>query len=252
MQSCLDLGFGQKPLATMLRVIAGEREAQQRVRDRVSWVWSGPSDAKFPSRDTSVVVQELFKQARRSVLLMTYAFEKAKRPAEFSRSWPIAWPSDPRSKLLSAQISSLCRISRKNTRKQPRGLRRSFRQKYGLGHIAEGLLRPTVSLTQQGKDRASLHAKILVVDSEVALVTSANFTRPPTSATLRLACWFVIRNRHRTSQPGVSTNRQQHSTKVHLSLRSMKSAFPGVFVNSSIFCEACNLGRLLHANVLAK
>lgn len=176
LKAYLDLGFGQKPLAMLLRVIAAEREAQQRVRDRVSWVWSGPSDAKFPSRDTSVVVQELFKRARRSVLLMTYAFDKGEKSRRVFEVLADRMAESP--ELEVAFCANLQPLQEKAEKTEDAIAR--FKAQF-IAEVWPWAKLPPVyydprSLTQQGKDRASLHAKILVVDNEVALVTSANFT----------------------------------------------------------------------------
>ncbi len=172
----LDLGFGQKPLAMMLRVIAGEREAQQRVRDRVSWVWSGPSDAKFPSRDTSVVVQELFKQARRSVLLMTYAFDKGEKSRRVFEVLANRMAESPELEVtFCANLQPLQNNSEKHEEAIAR-FKAQFQTEVWPWATLPSVYYDPRSLTQNGKDKASLHAKCLVVDQEVALVTSANFT----------------------------------------------------------------------------
>ena len=58
----------------------------------------------------------------------------------------------------------------------------------------------TITVTGNGpQTKAALHAKCVVVDRAVAFVSSANFTKPPRTATssrrahqIRLACWYII------------------------------------------------------------
>ena len=53
----------------MLRLLAEERAAAQAIADRVELVWSGTEVMAGASRDTAVVVQELFREAREAVPL---------------------------------------------------------------------------------------------------------------------------------------------------------------------------------------
>lgn len=176
LQLCFDQGFAPRPLASMLRAIASEREAQQRVRDRVSLVWSGPSDAQFASRDTSVVVQDLFKQARRSVLLMTYAFDRGEKARKVFEV--LADRMTEQAKLevtFCANLQPFHASAESPTNAIARFVA-EFRAEVWPWPTLPRVYYDPRSLTQQGKERASLHAKCLVVDNKVALVTSANFT----------------------------------------------------------------------------
>src|SRR5688500_9324153 len=53
-------GMRATELAYLLRAIAQERAAGQRIADRIELVWSGPEHSSSGSRDTGVVVRELF------------------------------------------------------------------------------------------------------------------------------------------------------------------------------------------------
>lgn len=69
-------GMGAMSLTAILRVMAAERRESQRLQDRVELVWSGPELVASASRDTSVVVRNLFRDARASVLIANYAFDR--------------------------------------------------------------------------------------------------------------------------------------------------------------------------------
>src|SRR5439155_23994228 len=72
-------GVGPEPLAHMLRLLGEERSEQQRAGDRVELVWSGPEVESAGTRDTGVVVRELFAEARHSVLVAGFAVWQGKR-----------------------------------------------------------------------------------------------------------------------------------------------------------------------------
>lgn len=59
-------------VANVLAMLAGERRgADETARRRVELVWSGP-EGKGQSRDTAIVIGELFAKAQRKVLMSTY------------------------------------------------------------------------------------------------------------------------------------------------------------------------------------
>ena len=66
-------GMQPAQLAYLLRALATEREAAQRTTDRIELVWTGPERTSSASRDTGVVVRELFSAARHSVYVAGFA-----------------------------------------------------------------------------------------------------------------------------------------------------------------------------------
>ena len=66
-------GMAPAHIAHMIRLLAEERAAAQAIADRVALVWSGTEVMAGSSRETAVVVQELFREARDSVLFGTLA-----------------------------------------------------------------------------------------------------------------------------------------------------------------------------------
>ena len=67
------LGLPPAGIAHVLRLLATERQLAQQASDRTELVWTGPETHSARSRDTSVVVRELFASAERSVLVSSYA-----------------------------------------------------------------------------------------------------------------------------------------------------------------------------------
>ena len=62
----------------MLRIVITERESVQRTADQMELVWTGPDTEGAHSRDTGVIVRELFAQAHKSVLVSGFAVFQGK------------------------------------------------------------------------------------------------------------------------------------------------------------------------------
>jgi len=78
-------GRGPRQIARMLGLVIRERAEVQRIEDRVELVWSPAEFDEVDSRDTSVVVQDLFRRATRCILIVTYVLDDgAKAQALFA------------------------------------------------------------------------------------------------------------------------------------------------------------------------
>ncbi len=169
-------GMAPAHIAYMLRLLAEERAAAQAITDRVALVWSGTEVMVGRSRDTAVVVQELFREARESVLIASYALDTgSKAEALFG---PLAKRMDAEPDLEVRLFVNVHRKHRDDTADAV--LLREFADAFRL-EIWPGKRLPEVfhdprSLTTDGKKRACLHAKCIVIDEDRALITSANFT----------------------------------------------------------------------------
>jgi hypothetical protein len=135
-------------------------------------VWTGPESSLAQSRDTSVVVRELFTAAERSVVVSTFVIRHAERVFAALGARLDAMPT------LTARI--FVHIERRWTDTR---LDAMIIAEYAQGLAAAwpGTRRPEVYYDPRGLSsdpalRPSWHAKCVVVDEQVALVTSANFT----------------------------------------------------------------------------
>jgi len=169
-------GMAPRHVARLLRAIAAERAALQAVADRVELVWSGTEEPGSMTRDTAVVVQELFRGARKSVLVASYVVDRlAKADVLFG---PLAERMDADPELA---VRLFLNVERKYGDETPDAvLLRQFADEF-RGRVWPGVRLPEVfhdprALAGGGKTRACLHAKCVVVDEDRALVTSANFT----------------------------------------------------------------------------
>ena len=75
-------GMQEQHLAYMLRLLAQKRQQSQAQRDAIDLVWTGEDFLGSESRDTRVVVKELFSKAHKSVLISSYALDTGKKAKE--------------------------------------------------------------------------------------------------------------------------------------------------------------------------
>jgi phosphatidylserine/phosphatidylglycerophosphate/cardiolipin synthase-like enzyme len=166
---------GMQPahIAECLQLLATEREANQQTVDRLQLVWTGPDVPGSVSRDTGVVMKELFTSARRAVLLSSFT---VRRGNEVFAPLAEAVGRNP-----SLDVRLAVNVGRDGDFATP--------QHQILTRFAEGFWqnhwpwqkRPCVyydprALSTDPAICASLHAKCIVIDDEIAFVTSANFT----------------------------------------------------------------------------
>ncbi len=164
---------GAMQAAAVLSMVAAERgAAAAQARRRVELVWSGP-EGKAQSRDTAIVISELFTKAQRKVLMSTYnvgwkrglfgpLVEKMQRNASFELTMfvHINW--------------ELTKDYIKSGEEPVAAFRRWFVETHwGDVRLPDVYYDPRALLE---KHSPKLHAKCVIVDDAVALVTSANFS----------------------------------------------------------------------------
>lgn len=166
-------GLGPAQLAYTLRVVAAERERTLRSGDHVELVWSGPELAGAVSRDTAVVVRELFSCARQTVLVSGYAVYQGR--LVFAT---LAENMDARPELRTRMFVNVHREARdeRSDAELTREFADRFREREWPGRRLPEVFYDPRSLSREPGPRACLHAKCVVVDSAAAFVTSANFT----------------------------------------------------------------------------
>ncbi len=170
LQELVSDGLEARHLARFLRLLADERKDSESGRDALELVWTGP-DASAPGRDTSVVVRDLFQHARNEILVSTYAIQNGK--TVFA---PLAVRMDADPALAVTLVVDIHRKEHKSVEAHIQGFVHVFRTYDWPGKRFPTVYFDPRSLEDDPEARASLHAKCLVVDREVAFVTSANFT----------------------------------------------------------------------------
>jgi len=139
----------------------------------IDLVISGPEVTGIPTADTGATVQTLIENAQDEVLLIGYAVHNGKRLfrrlAERMEQTPslcvkfhLDIPRKPTDTSLSSEIV--------------RRFARDFVTKHWPGKLLPKMYYDPRSLANSTQEKASLHAKCVIVDRRAALVTSANFT----------------------------------------------------------------------------
>jgi phosphatidylserine/phosphatidylglycerophosphate/cardiolipin synthase-like enzyme len=165
-------GMSGRHLAMLLTLAADAVEARMMRETAAELVWSGPESLHAHCRDTLIVLDELFSSAHRSVLVSTFVVHQPDRVFA----------------TLGARLDAVPSLTAKLFVNVDRKIGDTRLESVLLGDYARllaekwpGTRRPEVyfdprGLTTDEHVRASWHAKCVVVDEEVAFVTSANFT----------------------------------------------------------------------------
>lgn len=170
------IGVHSQHIAYTLRLLAEERSTSQAVSDRTDLVWTGPEIAGSQSRDTAIVVRELFSTAKISVLISSFAIDKGHKARELFTVLAERMDTNPK-----LNVRMFLNVKRLHNSEVPtstllREFASTFRQDIWPGQRLPELFHDPRSLTVGVESKACLHAKCVVVDQERVLVTSANFT----------------------------------------------------------------------------
>lgn len=163
-------------IAYTLNLLAAERIATQQVRDRVELVWTGQEVAGSESRDTAVVVRELFNTAKRSVLISSFVIDRGEKARNLFEG--LAKRMDADSGLRVRMFLNIQRPHR-NEELETTLLQRfaeTFRKEIWTGNRLPEVFYDPRALALGTEVKACLHAKCVVVDEERVFITSANFT----------------------------------------------------------------------------
>lgn len=172
-----DAGLGAAGLSAALRLVLSERQRAKGLSDRVGLVWSGPDGGGSQSRGTATVVRELFRQAKRDVLVVSYAIDP--KPEKVSALFgDLAKRMDAEPAL---QVRLCLNVQRPFDDTTPaeellKAFTTALRTRLWPGKRLPEVYHDPRALAVGHDQRACLHAKFVVVDGETAFVTSANFT----------------------------------------------------------------------------
>lgn len=169
-----DSGTPPAGIARSLDLLASAFTERPAVGDLLDLVVTGPATSGAANRDTSVVVSDLFRNAKATVLLAGYAVYGGRRVFQALGERMQSVPS--------LKVKMFLDISRKHgdTSTSEEIVKRfvhNFRTTEWPVHVAlpEIYYDPRSLLTQR-VDRAVLHAKCIVIDGEKVFISSANFT----------------------------------------------------------------------------
>ncbi|MCR9293802.1 MAG: DISARM system phospholipase D-like protein DrmC [bacterium] len=174
LQALSTKGFTPNQIADVLCLIRDDRNSRDAREPAIDLVTSGPEADGVSNRDTAVVVDEMFKHAENSVLVVGYAvyqgqkvFESlANRMAERPDLDVVFFLDIPRNKGEDTKQEIV--VSRYVTR---------FKEKqWPAGKRLPSVFYDPRSSADVEVIRSSLHAKCIIVDRKQVFVSSANFT----------------------------------------------------------------------------
>ena len=163
-------------IARGVALLAEERAAAQAMSDRIELVWSPPELDQVDFRDTSVVVQELFRRAERSVLIVTYVFDHGDKAEAIFGELAARMDAEP-----GLAVRIIANIKRDHGDDTPaatleRAFAKRLREKVWPGERLPEVYFYARALATDVNEHAVLHAKLVVIDGRQTFVTSANFT----------------------------------------------------------------------------
>lgn len=171
LQCCVSQGWKMDQLGQVCMAVAGATSSKP--ISPFDLVLSGPDVTGSPTRDTQAVMQSLLAEAKHEVLLVGYVIHNAEN---LFRPLASRMKSDP-----TLKVQLCLDLKRKwNDVRSDAEIAGEFANEFVDSHWPWHPL-PSVffdprSLDHSSKTRSSLHAKCIVVDRRIALVTSANFT----------------------------------------------------------------------------
>lgn len=169
-------GMQSAHIAYMLKLMAQERAISHQIQEQIDLVWTGPEVPGAESRNTAVVVRELFSSARYSVLISSFAIDQGTKGHELFRPLANLMDANP-----SLSVRMFLNVKRKYKDETPtttvlRGFSESFRKHVWPGKRLPEVFHDPRALELSTNSNACLHAKTVVVDEERVFITSANFT----------------------------------------------------------------------------
>lgn len=176
-QHCLEgmreQGMSTRQMALLVDAVVGARAIVGEPQQLFDLVISGPEVAGVPIADTAATIQTLIESAQTEILLVGYAVHNGKRLfkrlAERMDGIPtlrVTFCLDIPRKLTDTSLAS--EIVRRFVQE--------FRIKHWPGRRLPEMFYDPRALADGGWRKASLHAKCVVIDHSIAVVTSANFT----------------------------------------------------------------------------
>ncbi len=159
-------------------------------------VLSGPHVHGIPVVDTATVARSLFVEAQREVLVCSFVI------------YPIADFFTPLSEKMRSNPDFKVRfiVDVSHERKSPdeamplvaNRFRKRFLETCWPGSTAPEILHDPRPFSEDEKARGTMHAKVVIVDRNAALITSANFTS--SAQTRNIEAGFLCRDRHQVER----------------------------------------------------
>lgn len=156
-------------VTALIKSVLAERHSRKRAD--LSLVWTGPESTVSKSRDTAVVVNELFCLASRHVIVGGYSFDHGS---------DILQPLHEAMRDRGVKVELFLDLGGQAETKAGVDLHASaFADRFFLENWTFGPPRPAIYYNPKSATPGywgSMHAKCIIVDDQFSLITSANFT----------------------------------------------------------------------------
>lgn len=188
MEQMAEQGFSATQIATTIDLIARDRMSRTRVEEDFELVTTGPEARGVTSRDTSVVVRELFANAEESVLVAGFAVYQGQQVFQSL--------ADRMQENANVKVRLFLDVQRRpGDTSLSSEIVRLFGETFCSRQWPQSRPLPTIfydprSLEMGGDKRACMHAKCIVVDRRAAFVTSANFTEAAQQRNIEVGLLF--------------------------------------------------------------
>lgn len=168
-------GANRDGIVAALELLLAARAQQPPIDEVIELVTTGPEAGSVANRDTQVVVQELFRNAERSVLVAGYELYQAE---PVFRTLAERMACEPR-----PTVQMFLNVKRPLGDTTEEGdLVAAFAHRFRTQHWPADRPLPEIyfdprALELDSKRRAVLHAKCVVIDAKTSFISSANFTQ---------------------------------------------------------------------------
>ena len=174
LQHWIDNGLSESQVADILDLVVQSRKYQPRVESLIDLVLTGPESAGNAMRDTAAVVHEIFAQAQRTVMLAGFAVYNGQRIFKALADRMMLVPNLSVKMFFDIHATA----DQSATPQQALSL---FMDRFISNEWPANAPMPQIFYysppnTNTYEGRSCLHAKCIVVDEQLAFITSANFT----------------------------------------------------------------------------
>lgn len=167
-------GMSARQCATVLDAVYQTRISMIRESPDPDLIISGPEVSNVLPKSTEALMQTLFPEAKREILIVTYAIHNGN---EVFKPLVACMERSPGLKVRLCVNIPACKEGMRSEEQVVQRYMRNFRQKHWPGDVLPLMYYyPRAFVTDQGVV-SSLHTKCVVIDRSAAFVTSANFTK---------------------------------------------------------------------------
>lgn len=165
-------GFSREQIILFLNLMVSN---QNKVTSSPTFelVWTGPEALNSTLRDTSIVAQDLFREASREVMIAGFAFYQGKK---IFKELAQKYDNDPEFK-----VSIFVDVRRDGNTSIAEAIVLQFKTKFlrtqWPGNRIPDIYYAPETLRLDSPTKTSMHAKCVLIDDKKSLITSANFTQ---------------------------------------------------------------------------